>query len=268
MVYSLTGMTFGADGTMHRNIGYAARHAHLKTESYSEEDAGPMQQKTCLLGVNSTLDGSSEQSVKEWKETLSNIAEIYNASPLGKSENHLLRVIDIFVKLTGIHSDHCAKEKKDAQLMRKEKEQAIYQSLGEEEILEKSTQELLPHFIKERDQMIQKAGGAKKWKQLSEIEQAEQQSQMMEKLVIELGESSYQQLSPSEQRMLSLFIWAGCGCHKDLSTVQGGNTSMMAWWAANDIDGPVWLANRDNAAILQDQIRPSDNVNPAHERAL
>jgi hypothetical protein len=37
-----------------------------------------------------------------------------------------------------------AKEKKDFRLMEKEKTLATYQSLGEEEILERSNQELIP----------------------------------------------------------------------------------------------------------------------------
>src|SRR6266487_2756163 len=259
-------MTFGADGTMHRNVGYAAQHVHLKTESYSE-DANP-QRSTHLLGVQSTLDGSSEQSVIEWKECLENIAEIYNKSPLAKRKGHLLRVIDIFVKLSGMHSDHCAKEKKDARLMEKEKRQATYQSLGEDAILEKSNQELLPDFTRATEEMIKCAGGTAKWEKLSELEQAEHQAKMMEKLVIELGADAYQRLSNPEKCMLSLFIWAGCGCHKDLNSVRGGNASMMAWWDANGEKGPVLLANRDNAAVIKDKAPDSDTVTPAQQQAF
>ena len=53
-------------------------------------------------------------------------------------------------------------------------------------------------------------------------------------------------------RILKLFIWAGCGCHKDLNTVHGANMAMMAWWDGNNIPGPVLLANRDNKAVLED----------------
>src|SRR6266487_1618182 len=76
-------MTFGADGTTHRNINYDARHVHYKVKSSTDED-GTSQQKTRLLGVQSTFDGSSEQSVKDWKDLLSNIASIYrHLSPNG-----------------------------------------------------------------------------------------------------------------------------------------------------------------------------------------
>ncbi len=261
------GMTFGADGTTHRSINYNSRHVHYKAQSYSGDDTGTKQHSR-LLGVHSSLDGTSEESVKSWKELLDGIAEIYNQSPLGKRTGHLLRVIDIFVKLTGMHSDHCAKEKKDFHLMEKEKTLATYQSLGEDEILERSNQELIPQFEMASKQMVQEAGGSANWDKLSDIEKAERQAKMMEKLVIELGKESFAMLSDDEKRALKLFIWAGCGCHKDLNTVRGGNAAMMAWWGANGVPPPVLLANRDNAAVLKDCLPDSDTVTPAQERAL
>jgi len=176
--------------------------------------------------------------------------------------------MDIFIKLTGMHSDHCAKEKKDAQLLEKEKTRATYQSLGENEILEKSNEELLPHFMEARKEMIKAVGGDVKWKSLSAIEQADQMARMMEKLVIKLGKASFEMLSDDEKHILKLFIWCGCGCHKDLNTVHGGNAAMMAWWKEHNVSGPVLLANRDNAAVLSDLGTTSDTVTPAQERAL
>ena len=67
--------------------------------------------------------------------------------------------------------------------------------------------------------MIKSVGGQKKWDALPEHEQAERQAHMMEQLVISLGTESYQSLEESEKRILKLFIWVGCGCHKDLNTV-------------------------------------------------
>ncbi len=71
-------MTFGADGTTHRSIHHTARHAHLKTRDYSADDPAAIKRSTRLLGVHPALDGSSEQSVKEWKEVLTDIANIYH----------------------------------------------------------------------------------------------------------------------------------------------------------------------------------------------
>ena len=93
-------------------------------------------------------------------------------------------------------------------------------------------------------------------------------SRMMEKLVIKLGKASFEMLSDDEKHILKLFIWCGCGCHKDLNTVCGGNSAMMAWWKEHNVSGPVLLVNRDNAVILNDCDTTSDTVTPAQERAL
>jgi hypothetical protein len=106
-------MTFGADDTTHCSINYDARHVHYKVESKSADGTIQLQQKTRLIAVHSTVDGSSEQSLKDWKTLLDAIADIYNQSPLAKRfSSHLLRTMAIFLKLLRMHTDHCAKEKK------------------------------------------------------------------------------------------------------------------------------------------------------------
>jgi hypothetical protein len=73
---------------------------------------------------------------------------------------------------------------------------------------------------------------------------------MLEQLVIKLGKEAFELLSNNEKLVMKLFIWAGCGCHKDLNTVCGGYAAVMGWWGENNIEPPVLLANCDNAAIL------------------
>ena len=75
---------------------------------------------------------------------------------------------------------------------------------------------------------------------------------MMEKLVVKLGADAYEQMPEEEKKMLSIFIWAGCGCHKDLNTVKGGYAAIVAWWKRNPLKtGPIKLPNHDNAAVLK-----------------
>ena len=45
---------------------------------------------------------------------LNAITEIYNNSPLGKCSGLILKLIELLIKLMGMNTDHCAKEKKDA----------------------------------------------------------------------------------------------------------------------------------------------------------
>ena len=64
---------------------------------------------------------------------------------------------------------------------------------------------------------------------------------MLEQLVITLGKEAFELLSDNEKHIMKLFIWAGCGCHKDLNTVRGGYAAVMRWWLENDIEPPVLL---------------------------
>ena len=101
--------------------------------------------------------------------------------------------------------------------------------------------------------------------------QAERCAVMVESLVAELGKEAFDLLSDEEQQVLKLFIWAGCGCHKDLNTVRGGYARMAGWWAENGIDGPVLLANHDNSPVLNEHeahIAQGDTTTPAQDRAF
>ena len=201
---------------------------NLEADSYSADAVSEVKQHVQrFLGIQSSVDGTSEQAIKDWDETLKKIIRIFNNSPLAHRTGHMLRLVDIFVKLLGMHTDHCAKEKKDYKLLKK-KEAAVHQVLGEKEILEKSNDELVPSFLEANKQMIEDAGGQAKWDALPEKERTELLAGMMEKLVVKLGADAYEQMPEEEKRMLSLFIWAGCGCHKDLNTVKGGYAAIVA----------------------------------------
>jgi hypothetical protein len=50
---------------------------------------------------------------------------------------------------------------------------------------------------------------------------------MLEQLVIKLGREAFELLSDNEKLVMKVFIWAGCGCHKDLNTVHGGYAAVM-----------------------------------------
>jgi len=115
--------------------------------------------------------------------------------------------------------------------------------------------------------MIDRAGGQDAWEALTEADKALQQAIMMKQTLILLGEDKYAEMSEEERRDLDFFVWTGCGCHKNLNSVSGGNTSMMAWWAENNITPPILLANRDNAAVLNN-LDSLDDLTPAEQHAL
>ena len=74
---------------------------------------------------------------------------------------------------------------------------------------------------------------------------------MLEKTIAELGQEAFAKLSDEEKHLLCLFIWADCGCHKDLNTICGGYMAMANWWKENELEGPVLLANCDNDPVIQ-----------------
>ena len=259
-------MTFSADGTGHCNINYNSRHVNLTAEDYGSSDESK-KHVIRFLGIMPSLDNSSEEAIKDWKSTLGSIIDIYNCSPLGKHYGTILQMVDIFAKLTGMMSDHCAKEKKDATKLEELKLEAVFQKLGEKEVLEKSTADLVPAFLKAYENLVDKNGGKHKWETLSESNQREQMYKMNEVLIIELGQNAYEMLSDNEKRTLSLFIWAGCGCHKDLNTVHAGYIAMSKWWAEMKEKPPISLANKDTDAFLQ-KIDLDKELTPGQEKII
>ena len=264
-------MTFSADGTGHRSINYNSRHAHMLVEDYGSLDSGKTR-ATRFLGIKPSRDGSSKEAIVDWKTTITEILDLYNRSPFGKrSGGSLIGLVDILVKLTGMNTDHCAKEKKDAREMEELKKWAVNQHLGEDAMLEKSLPEIYELQMSAQRKMIQAAGGQQKWEAFPEATKAEKRAKMVENVVQELGKGAFELLDPHEKRLLRLFIWAGCGCHKDLNTVRGGYVAMEKWWKEHHIEGPVLLANRDNDMVLAERnqaIAQGDEVTPAQEQAL
>ena len=184
------------------------------------------------------------------------------------------KFIDLLIKLAGMNTDHCSKEKKDARLLENLKAWAVDQKLGEDKMLDMPLGEVTEYFKKAEEKMIKKAGGQRKWKDLPDVKKAERKAAMIEEAVSELGKEAFNDLPDEEKRILRLFIWAGCGCHKDLNTVRGGYLAMVTWWNENvseDVEPPVLLANRDNDPVVQERVAAlgqGDIPTPAQERAF
>jgi hypothetical protein len=243
----------------------------MLVENYGSLDSGKTR-ATRFLGIKPSRDGSSKEAIADWQTTITEILDLYNRSPFGKrSGGSLIGLVDILVKLTGMNTDHCAKEKKDAYEMEELKKWAVNQRLREETMLEKSLPEIYELQMGAQRKMVQAAGGQQKWEALSEATKAEKRAKMVENVVQELGKGAFELLDPHEKHLLQLFIWAGCGCHKDLNTVQGGYMAMEKWWKEHNVEGPVLLANQDNEMVLDERnqaISHGDEVTPTQEQAL
>jgi len=189
----------------------------------------------------------------DWENTLKKIIDLYNGSPFGKHVGGLVKFIELLIKLVGMNTDHCAKEKKDARLLEELKAWAVDQHLGEEAMLGLSMEEINKLYNTAEKEMIKSAGGQSKWNALSGNVKADKRAKMVEGILAKKGKEAFEDLEENEQWFLRIFIWAGCGCHKDLNTVCSGYAAMSALWDVLGLPGPVLLANWDNDPVIQER---------------
>ena len=88
------------------------------------------------------------------------------------------------------------------------------------------------------------------WELMSIEEKKEKELSMMHELTESLAPRTLEILSDEEKRRLRIFVWTGCGMHKDLNAVKGGVLMMQEEWKRYGV-APVLLANKDNSAVLE-----------------
>ena len=142
----------------------------------------------------------------DWENTLKKIIDLYNGSPFGKHVGALVKFIELLIKLVGMNTDHCAKEKKDAQLLKELKAWAVDQHLGEEAMLGLSMKEINKLYNTAEKEMIKAAGGQSKWNALSGNVKADKQAKMVEGILAKQGQEAFKDLEENEQQFLHLFI--------------------------------------------------------------
>jgi hypothetical protein len=260
------GLTVSGDGTTHKNVGYEVRHVHMPVPTYELGDANVAKHRTRLVGVDSATDHSSQTQADGWKSKMQEKLDTYNQSPLAKRSQDALRLADFFARLQGMNSDHAKDQKKLAALLKEIKQTLTHESLGEGRLLEMSILEMQHLLTKATNEKITNAGGPLKWDALSDAEKLKADIDMMSAVVLKLGQEAYSTLPEDEKHRADFFIWVGCAMHKDLNCVKGGNSEMTAWWNENDEPGPILLANKDNAAVLE-QAEDPDDYNAAEQRA-
>ena len=69
-------MTFSADGTSHHSVNHNAHHVHYTVEDYNSPEGSSKQRVTQTLGIQSSKDGSSEEAVADWENTIKKIVDI------------------------------------------------------------------------------------------------------------------------------------------------------------------------------------------------
>ncbi|KAF8800758.1 hypothetical protein BYT27DRAFT_7235975 [Phlegmacium glaucopus] len=190
------------DGTGHKNLNYNSRYAHYKVRDADGEQA----QVTCFLGLQRSLDGSSEQVMRDWDDQLQKIFDIYNDSPLAKEQSSFTCLINVYSKLAGMHADHCAKEKKDYDLMGKKKTEAVHQVLGKRRIIDDTNEELMPFFLSAHKEMVEDACAIGSTLMVSVQSSAFHVSRCWQSFQPDLGQDAFENLSLHEERALFMLL--------------------------------------------------------------
>ncbi|KAF8809251.1 hypothetical protein BYT27DRAFT_7232351 [Phlegmacium glaucopus] len=139
--------------------------------------------------------------------------------------------------------------------MGKKKTEAVHQVLGKRRIIDDTNEELMPFFLSAHKEMVEKAGGEADWNNLDESAQKEHKAAMLEKLTTDLGQDAFEKLSDKEKAIFKLFVWVGCGCHKDLNTVLGVvKNSSQGGIKATKLAGDI-LNNKNDKSGHHDQFR-------------
>lgn len=261
-------LTIAGDGTTHENVNYNAKLVHMPIQNYTDDDSAKLKHVTHTLGVHSAPNHTSETQVNGWKEVLLEIIEIFMNSPLAKSAHLQLSLKEFYQKLKGMNSDHAEDQKKAFQLFEKLKRDVAIEALGAAKITEMHTNEFNQLLNKKRADLINECGGEESWDALTNEQQTEKLAELLQDVKIEIGEKPWGDLSSKGQDEMLEFFWVGCGMHKDLNGVKGGNSTMMRWWLDTDTPGPVLLANKDNAAVINAIPDDEEELTPAEQHAL
>ncbi|KAJ7740117.1 hypothetical protein B0H16DRAFT_1378659, partial [Mycena metata] len=262
-IYELSqsqGVTISADSTSNRGINIESSHMNLRVPDYAsgsistDPNSAP---KVRFLGVEKTVDHSSAESVRGWNRRMQENIDLFNRSPLARRLERQYSVREWLRILRGMHGDHASPEKSTAAGLQEQKRDGAIQDLGEDALSGKSYMELVEYLGAWNARKIVEVGGVEGWNALSPAEQTARDVKMMSDIVTALGREAYDALNPADRRMIDLFVWGGCCMHKDLNSFKGGNTEMMLEWRKLGIAGPILLANKDNAALLQNLLDPA-----------
>jgi hypothetical protein len=177
---------------------------------------------------------------------LTELANVFNNSPLAKRETLRFVPDDFAYRLIGTSGDHAADQKKSHDILRIWRLETILQRLGEEAIFHMDVGRVVASLISLKLEQIKDHGGQEAWDALSTDQRASADAQLVRKL----GQQIFDALPSEEQRKLTRFTRTGCCMHKDLNCVKGGAKAMGEMWQKLKKSGPVLLANKDNAAVL------------------
>ena len=231
-------VTNSSDGTTHRDIPWESRHMYVR-ESMEKTP------EKLTLGPGRSINHTSASQAAGWKREWDEALSTYNRSPLGREAK--ANPLDFGRKLTGMITDHAPDQLKLAGLLRKWKVECDREARGFLASLSVPTDDLVGLVMEENEKMMENAGGLGAWSQLAPQTRDELAEEVLHQCRVQLGEQAYQDLSEEEKRLADLFIWSGCGMHKDLNTVKGAYKKMVTVWSNLGSSPPIDLLNKEKA---------------------
>ena len=235
-------ITISSDGTTNRDIPWESRHIYVRDSMENTP------QKLSLgpgRATNHTSDSQATGWKKEWDEALS----AYNRSPLGQKAK--VNPLDFGRKLTGMVTDHAPDQLKLAGLLREWKVECDREMRGYQASLSVPVDDLVAMVTEENEMMMRNVGGLEGWSRLIPKVQGDLAEGVLRQCRIRLGEQVYQALAEEDRRLTDLFIWSGCGMHKDLNAVKGGYKRMATVWSKPGALPPINLFNKEKAAAAR-----------------
>ncbi|KAJ7243679.1 hypothetical protein C8J57DRAFT_1243277 [Mycena rebaudengoi] len=238
-VVTAKGVTLSSDGTTHKNINLESRRATV---------IGPNNQKqNFFLGIESTLNHTSETQLQGWEEVIDSMYAVYKTSSRCETADDAR---DFWCKVTGWHTNHAPDQKKLFRLAGEKKSGCEWERRGEKTLIEMVLHELLQTLFHVSQDAIASAGGLAAWDMISKDEQRKHHNSAFKAFVQAIGQAKFDKLSPAEQQNIDLFIWGGCCMHKNMNIFKAGCRAIQQWWIRNNIPGPIKLYNRDNVATV------------------
>lgn len=255
-------LTYSSDSTSHKHIEYESRTIAIRVVDYTKPEAEPTW-KLRTLGIGTSANHASQTQVNGLRQRLTEIADIFNNSPLAKREALTFLPDHFAFKLIGTSGDHAADQKKSHEILREWKLEVVFQRLGEEAIFNMGATRVVSFLLPMKAKQVEEMGGYDVWTSLTDEEKTKADG----RIIRSVGRQVFEELSMNDKASFMLFIRTGCCMHKDLNTVKGGNKAMQESWKKSNLTPPILLANKDNTAILE-RASTSLDPSPAEKRAV
>lgn len=254
----IAALTTGGDGTTIKNRNYQAMNINMQVKkTYRSDDqkgteSPEMERKIRFLGVQQTANHRAATQKDALIEQMHDAIDVFNRSPLGDTYNtpgQPLSEAELAAKYLGSHGDHAEDQKATYRLLGNWKEELTLEWLGASYFHLKPREEQEMLMSSARFVFVEEIGGEDAWRALSDEEREKKEEEIRTMVYESLGPEAFDRLPESDKRRVKIFVFIGCGMHKDLNAVKGGNLGMIEFWLVMRV-GPVELPNRDNAIVL------------------